>query len=231
MPGAVLRRTLTVAVVLAQLLGASRAHAQGPVTTPAGSSLNLEGALGGGWESNSLVNSATAASQAPLFQGSNTNVSGNARLVYLVPHRRYSFGATFGSTFRLYRSPVGNVIPLSHAAAAGLTVALSPRLAARVDGSASYAPRYSLNVFPGAASAGLGQTTAPPIDYALSETRVLNYGTAASLAYSPTKYSTIDARATLGYSTLPGQSTTYRHETAGLNFRRLLTQHLGLRIG
>jgi hypothetical protein len=157
-----------------------------------------------------------------------SNYSGG--LSYTATLTKLSAGASFSSSARQY--PGSDLeTTTSHAASAGLSLALGKNT--RVNGglSATYQAMRSFSPFAELGDPGLGQLMAPNLDYGTGRGEYYSLGTSAGVSQQLGRRSSLTASYDRRGSQFESGSEDLTYQTGSFRFTRGLTRNLALRLG
>lgn len=210
------------------LMPTTLAPAQTYVASPTRPDLTLQGSVSGGYDVNGTSESSSI-SLSPLFRRRGKHLGGDLQLQFSAPGRRVGFGASGGSSFRYY--PAADNILVTHSAAVGVSIGLSPHMTLTGGLFGGYSPPYQFNMYPTVDENGLGQVAPVLLDAALSLRSVVSYGANTTLSYKPTKRSSFEFDGAFRDVATGNRTFGGRTEGASALYHLNLFKGLGARLG
>jgi hypothetical protein len=196
--------------------------------------LTVNASAGTGFDTNAQLGAAESGLQTgaadPRSGIGNTYNNYSGGLSYTAALTKLSAGASFSSSARQY--PGSDLeTTTSHAASAGLGLAVAKNT--RVNGglSATYQSTRSFSPFAELGEPGLGQLTAPNLDYGTGRGKYYSLGTTAGVSQQLGRRSSLTASYDRHSSMFDGGSEDLTYQTGAFRFTRGLTRYFSLRLG
>jgi hypothetical protein len=185
-----------------------------------------------GYDDNVLDQSGTLNPASPFLQsGAYTGFSAGVAYGWQLG-REMEFGANAGTNARYFHDS-GDLLGVGHYAGVGFASALGSRARMFANQSVTYAPSYFYSLMPGFGS--LPGTTVGGGDFPVGDEAFFVYDTVASLTYTVTRRSAVEAVGSYRFSDL-GASTAIPSSdltsySVGGRFRYGFTRHASMRAG
>lgn len=197
-------------------------------------SFDLVGAAFGGYDDNELPSGMLvgAGIASPLLRtGAYSGASVNA--TYSWQGRRAQIGASLGTSARYYPD-TSDLIGTGHHGAVGVSAEIGRRGRIVVTQSISLAPSYLYSLMPTGGRIVLGSSIGGG-EFPVGGEDVQVYDTAATVTYTVTRRSSVEAVSSYRFSDFRGHQTPtldgLRSYSAGGRFRYGLSRHASLRLG
>ena len=228
-----MKTALFLVVVMA--LGSGRVAAQTAAAPRDTQGLLLSAAVSAGYDDD--VTNGTATSPTPIGNPSvgtgGSFVMTNLALNYVRESRKITFGAAANSSVRFYRA-IESFTADSHAASAGLSAAVVPRLRLAANASASLSSHYTLSILPVFMEDAVRPVEGPSLDYNIAASEVTRFQSGGQANYSLSRRSNVYGSYSFSESKFDRADRNYPnlHTTAwGGGFGQGLTQYASLRLG
>jgi hypothetical protein len=222
-------------LVVAMTLGSGRLAAQTAAAAGDDQGLLLTASVAGGYDDDVTSRTGTAppTTTDPGLGTGGSFVMTNLALNYARQSRKVTFGAGASSSVRFYRA-IESFTADTHAASAGLSAAVAPRLRVAAHGSASLSSHYTLNILPVFVEDAVRHVEGPSLDYNLAAAELIRLHSGVQANYSLSRrsnlhgsYSVSESRTERADRNLPNLRTI----AWGGGFSQGLTQHATFRLG
>jgi hypothetical protein len=193
-------------------------------------SLIFNGAVGGGYDDNILLDQPGGTSVDPRAAQSGGLGMLNGSLNYSVEKDRVSGGVSLGSSSRYYPGQEQEFVG-AHSASAGINLRVGMRTTLTGQQAISYQPYTFASVLPLFSVPALGQVPDPALDFATGSDSYIALTSSAGLSHRFSQRTAFNASYNYQDSETAFDSSRFSRQgaTAGMQFT--LTQGLGLRAG
>jgi hypothetical protein len=191
-------------------------------------SLIAQGSVGGGYDSNVLLDAGF--NTDPRFAESGMVGAVSGSLAYTMSRDRVSFGASFGESSRYYPQNSDTFIH-SYSETVGINYRPTTRTTLAAAQFIAYQPFMLYSLFPPLYDAQPGQLNLPPVDLATGFRSYMSYGGNVGIDQRLSRRITFTASVNAQHSDTPYVNGSLSQQGGNVGLRFGLTRNLGLRVG